>query len=175
MQNTNYNLTLRQREALRWVVEHIRAGNLQETFEFLWDFRSSIMGGWITEPDNSREFDLETLEAWDRANLVHVKTQERDQTKPYLLYKSVCTITQSAYVAVDTDFTDPEPEPNRERLLDLLSKFGLDELQTMAVRIGADHENIRGETKMAYARELFSYAQRRNLLWKLVRVVMVWK
>ena len=173
MPKRNYYLTLRQREALRWVVEHIQAGNLRETFEFLWDFKSSIIGGWITEPENSREFDLETLEAWDRANLVHVKTQERDQTKHYMLFKSVCTITQSAYVAVETDFTDPEPEPNQERLLDLLSKFTLDELQTMAVRIGADHENIRGGTKTAYARELFSYAQRRNLLWRLVHVVMV--
>ena len=173
MHTTHIEVTPRLREAVRWVVEHIQGGNLRETFEFLWDFKSSIIWGWITEPENSREFDLETLEAWDRANLVHVKTQERDQTKHYMLFKSVCTITQSAYVAVETDFTDPEPEPNQERLLDLLSKFTLDELQTMAVRIGADHENIRGGTKTAYARELFSYAQRRNLLWRLVHVVMV--
>jgi hypothetical protein len=157
-------------------MNHIRAGDLQETFEILWDFSSSIMRGWNSKPpDHSREFELETLEAWDRERMANVKTKAPKSPGDPIFYSTICTVTRSAYIAVETDFTDPEPEPNRNRLLDLLSRFRLDELRTMAVRIGAEHESIRGDTNTVYARELFAYAQRRNLLWRLVHVVMAFE
>lgn len=176
MRIVSYNLTSRQRDALKWVVERIRAGDLQEAFGFLWDFDSTIRWGWTTKPDSSREFDLATLEAWDRAGLVNVVTQKRDQTQLHLLYSSCCTITQSAYDAVEADFTESEPEPNRARLIKLLSKeYGLKELRLMAVMIGANHESIEGGTVDAYALDLIAYAGRRNLLWKLVHVALAWE
>ena len=176
MQIVSYNLTPRQRDALKWVVEHVRAGDLQETFEILWDFNSTIQGGWNTKPDSSREFDLATLEAWHRAGLVNVVTQKRDQTQLHLLYSSRCTITQSALDAVEADFTESEPEPNRARLIKLLSKeYGMKELRLMAVMIGANHESIEGGTVEDYALNLIAYAGRRNLLWKLVHVALAWE
>lgn len=177
MRIVSYNLTPRQRDALKWVVERVQVGDLQETFVILWDFKSTIHGGWnTTPPDQSREFDLATLEAWDRAGLVNVVTQERDRAQLHLLHSSRCTITQSAYDAVEADFTESEPEPNRLRLIKLLTKeYGMKELRLMAVMIGANHESIEGGTVDAYALDLIAYAGRRNLLWKLVHVALAWE
>lgn len=179
----SYNLTPKQRDDLKWVVEQIQAGHLEESFIITWGSPSIITDGWIgsrtgVETDRDRSFILGTIEAWDRVGLVNVKTPEPKWTQAMPLswmgtYYSRCTMTQSAYDAVESDFMPPEPPPNSKRLLSLLKLgFGRDELQAIAFIIGADPDSIAGGTTEKYALDLIAYAKRRDLLWKLVHTAL---
>lgn len=162
----SHNLTDRQRKALVFLVEKERAGDINETFFFLLgdDIVKAILGIKEALPET---ITIHVLEALATARMVILK---RD-----MMGGSV-TFTQLAYDAVDAGFAEPEDEFNWKRLQAFLTEcFGAQELRTLATRLGIDHEDIGGEAKPDYARELVSYMKRRGRLWEMVRVALTLK
>lgn len=170
----SYNLTSKQRDALKWVVEEVLAGNFGESFTIGWGEEGRIIDGeeefWWG--DSSPKFDMGTLEAWDRSGLVIVTAIDPDpvfHTGP----RSRCTLTQLAYDAVAADFVQLDRIPNTKRLMGVLSRnFSFNELRNVASMLGIQHESIEGGNLEVYARELIAYCQRRNLVWELVSVAL---
>ena len=171
----SYNLTSRQRSELKWVVDNVRAGLLDEHFVIHWSFGGRIMTGWQPEAPRElwdKQFDSGTLEAWKQSSLVIVVSRDEAQLGYPQIEYTFCTITQMAYDAVDNDFREPEVELNEGRLHSFLGSpkhFSMKELQTVAFNMGIDPEEIEGRTTSEYALHLITYARRRNRVWELVK------
>lgn len=161
----NHNLTPLQRDGLKWIVDQVRADKLEESFLIVWVLTGAIIADCEIENIPEEILTQGNLAAWDQARLVI--TRQADQ------YSIWCTLTQSAFEAADSNFADPEDQPNPVRLLAFLSEnYKLDELHTIAFRLGIDPENIEGKTKPAYARELIAHGKNRGRLWDLVHIAL---
>lgn len=173
----SYNLTSKQREGLKWVVNLIREGQLDETFSVNWTMGGHIFHRgvpWKGSVDNEAYLEHGTIDAWDKANMIIAKeiSENWGSTVSHMSRYTRCTITQLAYNAVDSNFIEPEGQPNFTRLQSFLANnafFNFEDLRTLATIIGEDHESISGSTKQAYARELVLKAKRSDTLWDLVR------
>ena len=68
--------------------------------------------------------------------------------------------------------SDRRATPDPQTIHDVLGKrFDLDELRDLCFRLNVDHEEVRGNTKSAFARELVTYMERRNRLPELVDAI----
>jgi len=107
-----YNLTDKQKDLLRWLVQQARAGNLSEEFHVVWIMDSGEISGFRGDHP---EITKGMLDALHNAELLlcvpnfKTSTSTSGKSHPKTTYREVeinrrCTITRRAYEAVDSDF-----------------------------------------------------------------------
>jgi hypothetical protein len=90
------NLTETQKCVLRWLVEEVRTGNLdEEEIWFTWTFNGTLLGGYKGNSDIP-QVKTTTLDALALSDFLICDRSVRN------LYK--CALTGTAYEAVDTNF-----------------------------------------------------------------------
>lgn len=111
-----YNLTERQKDLLRWVVQQVRAEKLPEEFYVVWAMEGGLISG---SAGRHPELTKGTLDALANAGLLlcapNYKTttsMSGTKTRPRTTHKETetnrrCTITGKAFEAVDSDFHLP--------------------------------------------------------------------
>jgi hypothetical protein len=106
-----YNLTDRQKEIAMWLVQNIRAGNLNENFKVFWvpNIEKATPEAGFTDYKGSVEelanLDLTqgSLIALSNNNLLFYQVKESEQFETW-----DCTLTGEIYKAVDNDFNSPD-------------------------------------------------------------------
>ncbi len=113
-----YNLTSKQREIIRWIVQNVREGNLDEEFSFVY-----LSSGDIRFMGRGAKNDF------GKPPLISEGTLGALMTSGVLLYRKGdtggymhCTLLEKAYEAVDSNFTEKEGE---SRNLPKYSMFGV--------------------------------------------------
>lgn len=161
------NLTETQRDILSWMVKEVREGHLSESFGCY-----LLSGRRFFAPEHPRvtrppiDVSKGILRALEQARLILVEFDDRGY--------ATCTLLQRAYDAVDTNFIEPESEIDEQLLTKLLSHpdfFNLSELRELVYKMGFDPENIPGETKDTFARQLVLYFKRHSTLRALLDTV----
>lgn len=155
-----YNLTEAQCEVLSWLVTKKRSGEIEESFLY-----SIVSEGVLIHGAKEYLPYHPTIGAFDA--LVHANLLIKTPLKNTCRY----TLTEAAYNVFDAKFADPsDNQLNIARLLAFLSEhFKLEELRSLAVLLGEDHENIEGTTKSGFARELIAHMKHRGRLWELIK------
>jgi hypothetical protein len=91
------NFTETQKRVLLWLVEEVRAGNLdEEEIWFAWTFNGSSLVGYKGNPRNIPEVKTTTLDALQSSDCLTC-----NRSRPYE-YK--CSLTAKAYETVDSNF-----------------------------------------------------------------------
>jgi hypothetical protein len=87
------NLTETQKRILRWLVEEVRVGNLdEEEIWFAWTFNGTSLVGYKGNPRNIPEVKTTTLDALQSSGCRSRR------------YEYKCALTAKAYEAVDSNF-----------------------------------------------------------------------
>jgi hypothetical protein len=123
-----YNLTEKPKSALRWMVQENRTGELDEEFTVLWVMgpnRCLILSSSGKQPAETPELTPGILDALAEAGLIiqtiktETKTRKSGETSKNPRFAQTesersrtCTLTKSAYEAVDNDFVMPTAEPS---------------------------------------------------------------
>lgn len=123
-----YNLTEKPKSALTWMVQENRSGELDEEFTVLWVMgpdRCLILSSSGKQPSEIPELSPGILDALAEAGLIiqtiktETKTRKSGGTSKNPRFAQTesersrtCTLTKSAYEAVDNDFMKPDSEPN---------------------------------------------------------------
>jgi hypothetical protein len=167
----NYNLTPKQRDLLKDIVEEVRAGNLDEEFLVTWlpggipYFYGSYRG---KKPlSDLTEINVMTLKREELLNAVGKDSN----------YK--CSPSEYGRQAVDSDFgasiapstatSSVAVKVNDVALVQLLEEhFDLNDLDELCFKMGVKHENVRGDTLSLRCRNLVSYMARRGQLMSLI-------
>jgi hypothetical protein len=113
-----YNLTDRQKEFAKWLIEQVRCEKLSEEFLVIWDRDQGTIKGF---QDEHPEITQGLLDALNQAGLLHYRADQRTIQTPVQSmwggqgtlsnqYETgrFCTLTGSAYEAVDSDFAEPD-------------------------------------------------------------------
>jgi hypothetical protein len=91
------NLTETQKRILRWLVEEVRVGNLdEEEIWFAWTFNGTSLVGYKGNPRNIPEVKTTTLDALQSSGCLTCDRSRR--------YEYKCALTAKAYEAVDSNF-----------------------------------------------------------------------
>ncbi len=95
-----YNLTQTQKDALRWIVNAVRAGWLRETdIGFTWTFDGMGIVGYRGQ-EQYPQWEPGVFDALAHNNLVRIRQPQRST---YMV-----TLTGAAYAAVDSNFDEPD-------------------------------------------------------------------
>ena len=163
----DYNLTEIQRDILYWMVAEVRDGRLPESFTFSFLANGTFFSPHyktVTPPPSG--ISRGSLSALAKAQLILVAFGDSNFIN--------CTLLQKAYDAVDSRFTDQNGEINEVLLQKLLSHrdfYNREELETLAMKMGFDHEDVPGDSKNAYARQLVLYSKRHSTLRALLDAI----
>lgn len=160
-----YSLSHEHRAVLRWLVEKQRSGEITQPFLY------SVVREGVVIPGAGEYLPYpQTVGAFDA--LEHIDLLIRTRVGPSFR----CTVTQSAYDAVDADFTETQEDINWGRLQTFLAEcFKWEELRMLANQLGVDHESIGETSKPSFARELVTYMKHRGRLWELVQTAFTMK
>lgn len=104
----NYNLTDRQKDLVRWLVDAVRAGQLSEEFTVVWSQGGSTVLEFHGD-GSPPEFTEGALDALSHADLLHCRPHTKVSSSGRLFEASRgCTLAGTAYTAVDRDFDTPD-------------------------------------------------------------------
>ena len=167
----NYNLTPKQRDLIKDIVEEVRAGNLEGEFNVTWlpngtAYFAGDYWGKKVFGDMSR-INLKALEKEELLEVVDMGSG----------YK--CAPKEFAFQAIDSDFgasivpstatSGVAVQVNDVVLVQLLEGyFDLDELRELCFKVGVKYENVGGGTLFLKCQNLVSYMVRRGRLMTLI-------
>ena len=167
----NYNLTPKQKELIKDIVEEVRAGKLKEEFFVLWlPNQVPYLTGEYSGKKDFKNMQRNNLKALEKQELLNIEHTERG---------CFCSPTEFAYQAVDSDFgasiapSTATPgvavQVNDVALVQLLEEyFDLNDLDGLCFKVGVKHENVRGDTLSLRCRNLVSYMARRGQMMSLI-------
>lgn len=159
------NFTETQKRVLRWLVEEVRAGNLdEEEIWFAWTFDGTSLVGYKGNPRNIPEVKKTTLDALQSSGCLTC-----DRSRPYE-YK--CALTARAYETVEANFgisnqkqpkvlenlmadgliNNSETMKSENKSNDLAEKIGV--VAQLGSVINIDTLNVGAITALKYASEL---------------------
>lgn len=156
----NHNLTQKQLEALRWLMNQIKVGELEESILIVKSVvRGIVIGGFNGDvPDIFNSGVLDTLIA-DGALVVND-----------VLY----TVTKRAYEIIAFDFNNPQPDPLRTFILETYKlmniAFNREEFSQLCFEININPEWVLGDSR-DWPFELLQYLYRHNRLNELPSIL----
>jgi len=104
----NYNLTDKQKDLLRWIVDQIRSGRLEEEFHITFTNRGAIVYEWRHEDQPGPEITLPMLEALCAEKCLRCTQQHTQQRIGSRSATVECSLTGIGYQAIDSDFNEPD-------------------------------------------------------------------
>lgn len=165
-----HNLTDKQLEALRWIVQHIKDGILNETFEVAyvqWSdgdrlFFPELRGKGGVNPD---PINIGVLDALVASGILIPARLSRDTTR--------YTLTRAAYEITVFDFSNPEPDPLRSYIKEthhlVQRHFNPDELRQVCFELGVNDWVFGSNPDRPF--ELLLYLYRQNRLNELTPIL----
>lgn len=104
-----FNLTERQKNCLRWLVQEVHAGKLNESFSLSDSNLPGVSGvigaGGVNEDQLRQQLDRGNVEALRQANLLHVSTRKETAGTLTVHFRDF-VLTGLAFQAVSLDFAD---------------------------------------------------------------------
>lgn len=163
------NLTNTQRDLLAWLIEENERGQHNDVIPIVWTFDQvsfEVKGREGPMPPFAKKALMELLQ---KEGLIVLRNPGIA-----LLDEVDCVITGLAFQALSLATQSDNREINLGRLTAILcsSLFTMDDLEDAVLRLGINDGGLRKDTQKVYARELVQYAQRRDMLWQLVRTVL---
>lgn len=102
----SYNLTDKQKDFVKWMVQQVRDDNLSEEFVVVWLSGGAVIQGYKGDLPEITEGLLDTLVD---ADMLHCRPSYRS-SRSRRTYESsrICVLKQRAYDAVDSNFEAPD-------------------------------------------------------------------
>lgn len=104
----NYNLTDRQKDLLRWIVDQVRSDRLEEEFHITFLNGGTVVSEWRHEGQPQPDVTLSMLEALCAEQCLRCTQQHTPQRIGSRSQTVECSLTGIGYQAVDSDFNEPD-------------------------------------------------------------------
>lgn len=109
MKVASYNLTESQKDLLQWIVDQVREEKLPEEFRVSWYIGGCALSGFDGDEDEAPDISKGKLNALHDAGLLRSDLKYKASSSGSAYESSrLCTLTGSAYKAVDSDFGAPD-------------------------------------------------------------------
>ena len=154
----NHNLTDKQLDALRWLVENIENGELEESF-------IPVVGGILTIADFSGKVP-------DHVNFGSLEALVADGA--FIKSGQQYIVTRRAFEITAFDFENPRQDPTRTFIHEthrlILERFNREELTLVCFDLGINTDWVFGD-KTDWPFELLLYLYRNNRLNELTPIL----
>jgi hypothetical protein len=156
----SYNLTENQKTVMRWIVQQVREGHLDEEFSVFWLRGAAEISGFEGEHPRITRGTLDALAAAQVLQCrpaVTMETSVSGKTHPKTRTREVetarrCSLTGSAYEAVDQDFEAPPPmAPAQVTIGALIQSMSGGSVQAVGIAEDADVSQVVNDANLLQA------------------------
>jgi hypothetical protein len=170
------SLTPRQTEAIRWLVQEVRAGRLDEDFHPIWAANGALrIMTYRGDKESIPRISRGSLDALTHANLLLRRTIRHSRGSPGSMMYSEAddyTVLNNAYAFVDGLAQTTPDESLKVRLRRLLKdRIDTDDLKEFCQDLGVEYQNLPADTLRGQTRELLDWAERRNKMNELIQII----
>jgi hypothetical protein len=146
-----YNLTDKQKDLLRWMVQQVRAGNLPEEFYVVWAMEGGLISGFVGKHPVITRGALDALANAGlllcAGNFETTTSVSGSKTRPSTSHRQRemnrrCTITAKAFEAVDSDFELPPQQASQITIGAIVRNMSGGTVQAVGIAQDADISQI---------------------------------